>query len=59
MKHKQILRTDTITYIILTTVLTVSATPAFAETAMWGFTPSRNLVSDEKNYRKNGTQQPD
>ena len=49
MRHKQIPRTDIITYIVLTTVLIVSAMPVFAETAMWGFTPSRNLVSDEKN----------
>ncbi len=49
MKNKQIPRTDIIAYIILITILTVSAMSAFAETAMWGFTPSRNLVSDEKN----------
>ena len=49
MKYKQILKTDTIAYIILITVLSMSAIPTFAETAMWGFTPSRNLVSDEKN----------
>ncbi len=49
MRNKQIPRTDTIAYIILSTVLIVSAMPAFAETTMWGFTPSRNLVSDEKN----------
>ena len=30
------------------TVLIVSVMSASAETAMWGFTPSRNLVSDEK-----------
>lgn len=48
MRHQQILGTNTIVYIILSTVLIVSAIPAFAETAMWGFTPSRNLVSDEK-----------
>ena len=48
MRHQQIPKTDTIAYIILITILTVSAMPASAETAMWGFTPSRNLVSDEK-----------
>lgn len=49
MKNKQILRTNTIAYTILVTVLIVSAMSVSAETAMWGFTPSRNLVSDEKN----------
>ena len=49
MKHQQILGTGAIFYIILLTVLIVSVIPADAETAMWGFTPSRNLVSDEKN----------
>ena len=46
MKYLQIIGTGAI---ILLTVLIVSVMPAFAETAMWGFTPSRNLVSDEKN----------
>ncbi len=46
MKYQQIIGTGAI---ILLTVLAVSAMPAAAETAMWGFTPSRNLVSDEKN----------
>ena len=50
MRHKQIPKTDTIAYIILITISIASAIPAAAtETAMWGFTPSRNLVSDEKN----------
>ena len=50
MKYKQILKTDTIAYVTIIAVLIVSAMPAAAtETAMWGFTPSRNLVSDEKN----------
>ena len=49
MRHQQILETGAIFYIILLTVLIVSVTPVAAETAMWGFTPSRNLVSDEKN----------
>ena len=50
MKHKQIPRTDTFAYIILIAISIASAIPAAAtETAMWGFTPSRNLVSDEKN----------
>ena len=49
MRHQQILGTGAIFYIILTTVLMCSVRPAAAETAMWGFTPSRNLVSDEKN----------
>ena len=49
MKHQQIIGTSTIAYIILITVLIVSTGTAAAETAMWGFTPSRNLVSDEKN----------
>ena len=49
MRHKQIIGTGGIFYIILTTVLMGSVMAAFAETAMWGFTPSRNLVSDEKN----------
>ena len=48
MRHQQILGTG-IFYIILLTVLMGSVIPAAAETAMWGFTPSRNLVSDEKN----------
>ena len=46
MKYQRIIGTGAI---ILLTVLAVSAMPAAAETAMWGFTPSRNLVSDEKN----------
>ena len=50
MRHQQILGIGAITYIILITVLIISEIPAAAtETAMWGFTPSRNLVSDEKN----------
>ena len=49
MKHQQIIGTSTIAYIILITVLIVSTGTAAAETAMWGFTPARNLVSDEKN----------
>ena len=50
MRNQQIIGTSIIVYtIFLTTVLIVSVIPAFAETAMWGFTPSRNLVSDEKN----------
>ena len=52
MKYQQIIGIGigAIVYIILLTALIVSATPAAAtETAMWGFTPSRNLVSDEKN----------
>lgn len=48
MRHQQILEIG-IFYIILLTVLMGSVIPAAAETAMWGFTPSRNLVSDEKN----------
>ena len=53
MKHQRIIRTGGIFYPILITILTVSVMPAFAETAMWGFTPSRNLVSDEKNLPEN------
>ena len=53
MRHQQIIGIGGIFYIILTTVLIGSAIPAFAETAMWGFTPSRNLVSDEKNLPEN------
>ena len=50
MRHQQIPKTDTIAYIILITISIASVIPAAAtETAMWGFTPSRNLVSDEKN----------
>ena len=49
MRHQQILGTGAIFYIILLTVMMGSVIPAAAETAMWGFTPSRNLVSDEKN----------
>ena len=53
MRHQQIIRIGGIFYIILTTILIVSAMPALAETAMWGFTPSRNLVSDEKDLPEN------
>ena len=49
MRHQQIIETGAIFYIILLAVLMGPAIPAAAETAMWGFTPSRNLVSDEKN----------
>ena len=49
MRHQQILVTGAIVYTILVTVLIVSVIPVAAETAMWGFTPSRNLASDEKN----------
>ena len=51
MRHQQILGIGAITYIILLAVLIVSAMPALAETAMWGFTPSRNLVPMRKIYR--------
>ena len=50
MRNQQIIGTGIIVYtIFLTMALIISAMSAFAETAMWGFTPSRNLVSDEKN----------
>ena len=51
MKHKHILRASIITvaYIIIWTVSTAPVKSAAEETAMWGFTPSRNLVSNEKN----------
>ncbi len=49
MRHTQIIGIGTIAFIVLLTVLMGSAISAATETAMWGFTPSRNLVSDEKN----------
>ena len=50
MRHQQIIRIGGYhLYYSLNGFDCISAIPAFAETAMWGFTPSRNLVSDEKN----------